>query len=74
MSKILVCGLCPLPFENTRKTYGPGIRTWQFAWSLSRAGHDVTLMAMVIPEVYEDGEFIENEERDGGSISRMKGL
>ena len=39
MSKVLVCGMCPLPWENTEKNYGPGIRTWQFAWSLANAGH-----------------------------------
>ena len=31
MSRLLVYGVAPLPFENTKKNYGPGIRSWQFA-------------------------------------------
>ncbi len=31
MTRILMAGLCPLPFENTEKSFGPGIRTWQMA-------------------------------------------
>lgn len=53
--RILVCGLCPLPFENTRTSFGPGVRSWQFAASLRRAGHDVLLVARRIPGTYEDG-------------------
>lgn len=71
MSKLLVCGLCPLPFENTRQNYGPGIRTWQFAHSLAQAGHEVHLVAMQIPGVYEAGEAVEHEERDGVVIDRV---
>lgn len=71
MSRILLCGLCPLPGENTLKSYGPGIRTWQFAWSLARAGHEVRLIAMRIQDAYRDGEGAAAEERDGVLIERV---
>lgn len=74
MSRILLCGLSPLPGENTLKSYGPGIRTWQFAWSLARAGHEVHLLAMRIPDAYgpaTPGDTQPLEERDGIVIERM---
>ena len=52
MSRILICGVAPLPFENTRKNYGPGIRTWQFARSLAEEGHDVRLLAVTLEDAY----------------------
>lgn len=73
MSSLLVCGLCPLPFENTRQSYGPGIRSWQFAHSLAGAGHEVHLLVMRIPGVYADGEGPAAEERDGVRIERLPG-
>jgi glycosyltransferase involved in cell wall biosynthesis len=71
LSRILLCGLCPLPGENTLKSYGPGIRTWQFAWSLARAGHQVRLIAMKIPDAYREGEGEPREERDGVLVERV---
>lgn len=71
MSRILLCGLSPLPGENTLKSYGPGIRTWQFAWSLARAGHEVHLLAMRIPDAYRPGEGQSIEERDGVVVERL---
>jgi glycosyltransferase involved in cell wall biosynthesis len=70
VKRILVCGLCPLPWENTEKSYGPGIRTWQFAWSLARAGHEVRLEAMRIEDAYGSGKATEHEQRDGVDIHR----
>ena len=70
MSRILVSGLSPLPFETTRTSYGPGIRTWQFAWSLARAGHQVRLLAMRAPG-YDHAAAADREERAGVSIERM---
>ncbi len=72
MTSVLLCGLCPLPFENTSQNHGPGIRTWQFAWSLARAGHRVHLLAMRIPGVYQDGEGAEQETRDGLELERVE--
>jgi glycosyltransferase involved in cell wall biosynthesis len=54
MSRILIFGLSPLPFENERRMYGPGIRTWQFAEPLLADGHDVRLVTMRIGGAYEE--------------------
>ena len=53
MAHILLLGHCPLPNENTDKTFGPGLRTWQFLRGLLGAGHQVTLIASRIPFVYD---------------------
>lgn len=74
MSKILVCGLCPLPFENTLCSFGPGIRTWQFAQGLARGGHEVDLVAMRIAEAYGDREAAGKETRDGVRIERVEAM
>ena len=71
MSRLLLAGLCPLPFENTLQSFGPGIRTWQFASSLARAGHEVRLLAMVSPGAYVDQEVAAAERRDGVAIERL---
>ena len=71
MSRILVAGLCPLPFEDALRSYGPGIRTWQFAWSLGRAGHEVRVLAMMTPGAYGDEKPAPSEERNGISIRRL---
>ena len=68
---ILIYGLCPLPFENTRKSFGPGIRTWQFAHSLQQAGLPVHLLTMCIPGTYEGTEPVRRETRDGMVIERL---
>lgn len=71
MSRVLVAGLCPLPFENTPRSFGPGIRAWQFAWSLARAGHEVRLLALRAPGAYPDGAAPGPEVRDGVRIERV---
>ncbi len=71
MTRLLVCGLCPLPFENTIQSYGPGIRTWQMAYSLAKAGHEVHLLAMRIPGTYQAGDSDGSETRDGVRIERV---
>ena len=70
MTRLLVAGLSPLPFENARMSYGPGIRTWQFAWSLARAGHAVSVVAMRAPG-YDHAGAAEREERGGVAIHRV---
>ena len=70
MSRVLVAGLCPLPFENTLQSYGPGIRTWQFAWSLGQAGHEVRLLAMKTPGAYAEAPS-PLETRAGVTIERL---
>jgi glycosyltransferase involved in cell wall biosynthesis len=71
MTNVLICGLCPLPFENTHKSFGPGIRTWQFAHALSRAGHRVDLLAMQVSDVYDGDESAPSEVREGVTIHRL---
>jgi glycosyltransferase involved in cell wall biosynthesis len=70
MSRVLVAGVCPLPFENTPRSFGPGIRTWQFAWSLARAGHEVRLLAMKAPGAYDEAPR-SPEVRGGVAIERL---
>ncbi|MBI1388057.1 MAG: glycosyltransferase [bacterium] len=41
---ILILGVGPLPIYMTERLYGFGIRAWQFALPLLRAGHRVTLV------------------------------
>ncbi len=72
MTRVLVCGLCPLPFENTLRSFGPGIRTWQFAHSLAAAGHRVTLLAKEMPDSYGDDEALRRERRDGVEVERLR--
>jgi glycosyltransferase involved in cell wall biosynthesis len=71
VSRILLAGLCPLPFEDALRSYGPGIRTWQLAWSLGRAGHEVSVLAMITPGAYGDERPAPFEERDGIPIRRL---
>lgn len=70
MTRILLCGLCPLPFENTPKSFGPGLRTWQFAKGLASEGHEVRLVAQMIHGAYEEAP-PRTEERDGVLITRV---
>ena len=53
MSRILILGMSPLPFENERKAYGTGIRTWQFVLPLLESGHELCLADYCIPSAYE---------------------
>nr|MBU1327986.1 glycosyltransferase [Candidatus Omnitrophota bacterium] len=46
MSRVLVFGSSPLPFENEKRISGPGIRTWQFVKPLVEDNHNVCLIAM----------------------------
>jgi glycosyltransferase involved in cell wall biosynthesis len=71
VSRVLVAGVCPLPFEGVRMSVGPGIRTWQFAWSLARAGHVVRLLALRAPGAYETPGPPGSEVRGGVEIERL---
>ena len=55
MSKIFILGMSPLPFENDRKVYGTGIRTWQFILPLLERGHKICVCNYAIPSAYADG-------------------
>ncbi len=52
MSRILIIGMSPMPFENERKVYGTGIRTWQFALPLLESGHEICVANYCIPSAY----------------------
>ncbi len=54
MSKIFILGMSPLPFENDRKVYGTGIRTWQFILPLLEKGHKICVCNYAIPSAYTD--------------------
>jgi glycosyltransferase involved in cell wall biosynthesis len=54
MSRITIFGMSPLPFENERKAYGTGIRTWQFLLSLLENNHDVCLISYAVPSAFDD--------------------
>jgi glycosyltransferase involved in cell wall biosynthesis len=71
VSRILVSGVAPLPWENTRRSYAPGLRTWQFAAGLARAGHRVQLIAVKTSDAYGLGEGAVEEEREGIVIRRV---
>ena len=46
--------MSPLPFENDRKVYGTGIRTWQFLEPLIRNGHKICACNYAIPSAYPE--------------------
>ncbi len=62
MSRIMLLGMSPLPFENDKKVYGTGIRTWQFARPLLEKGHELCLVTYAIQSAYPDGFISENQE------------
>ncbi|MFC1600907.1 glycosyltransferase [Candidatus Sumerlaeota bacterium] len=41
LPKVLVLGVGPLPVQQARRLYAPGLRTWSFARQLARRGHQV---------------------------------
>lgn len=56
MTKIIVFGNSPLPFENEKKLSALGKRTWQFTKPLIDDGHEVCLVCMRVEEAYEQRE------------------
>lgn len=70
MSRLLIAGIAPLPFEEVTKNYGPGIRTWQLASGLARAGHGVHVLAMTLEDAYGGKRPVAREEFEGVEIER----
>jgi glycosyltransferase involved in cell wall biosynthesis len=72
LSRILILGHAPLPWEDTTRSYGPGTRTWQFAKPLVGDGHEVTILASRIPFVYpeETGPVLARKEQ-GCTVYRV---
>lgn len=54
MTRVLVLGQSPLPFEDQGICYGPGRRTWQLVSPLLGDGHEVCLLASRISGAYPD--------------------
>jgi glycosyltransferase involved in cell wall biosynthesis len=65
MTRVLVVGHVPLPFENLKKFYAPGARTWHFCEPLIADGHELVIVGMRIPFVYDESlpSLITSEER-----------
>ncbi|MEE8523308.1 MAG: glycosyltransferase family 4 protein, partial [Thermoanaerobaculia bacterium] len=53
MSRILVLGAAPLPFEHRRRQYASNLRTWHFTQPLLADGHRVRLIAGRLPKTYD---------------------
>jgi len=53
LKKIFLLGMSPMPFENDRKVYGTGIRTWQFLEPLLLEGHQICVCNYAIPSAYD---------------------
>lgn len=69
MARVLVVGHVPLPFENLKKSYAPGARTWQLSAPLVEDGHDVMVVGSRIPFVYpEDEPDVQKREERGCTI------
>lgn len=71
MSRVFIAGLCPLPFEDTTKSFGPGIRTWQLARGIASGGHEVSVLAMMIPGCYDGAAVTRTETVEGIRIERV---
>ncbi len=54
MSRLLVLGVGPLPFEQRKRAYGSSLRTWHFIRPLLKAGHTVHLIAMQLPDPHHE--------------------
>jgi glycosyltransferase involved in cell wall biosynthesis len=54
MTRVLILGQSPLPFEEQGVAYGPGRRTWQIVSPLIDDGHEVCLLASRISGTYAD--------------------
>ncbi|GAI30869.1 unnamed protein product, partial [marine sediment metagenome] len=52
MTKILILGNAPLPFEKEKKLYGTNIRTWNIAEPLWQDKHEICLVCSRIKSTY----------------------
>jgi len=66
MTKILVLGYGPLPFEEGERHFAPGIRTWQLAQPLIKDSHEVCCVCARMPSPQVDrGEAERREATEG---------
>jgi len=54
MSRLLILGSGPLLFEDARRTYAAGARTWQITEPLLADGHEILLIGQRLPLSYPD--------------------
>lgn len=52
MTRLLVLGAAPLPFEPQLRQYAANLRTWHFTSPLVDDGHEVRLVACRLPQTY----------------------
>ena len=62
--RIFLLGIGPLPWENPPILHGSCHRTWQFAKALLEDNHQVTLVALRIPDPRLGGDPVKKVERD----------
>ncbi len=64
MTRILILGAAPLPFEPLKRQYAANLRTWHFTRPLLDDGHRVRLIACRLPKTYpEDAEPVTSTRR-----------
>lgn len=56
MSRILIVGVAPLPFENQKRNYALNNRTWLLSKALVEEDHSVLLIASRVKGAYYDEE------------------
>ena len=54
MTKVLILGNNPLPFEKTSYLSALGMRTWQLTKALLDDGHEVCLVCLRVPQAFAD--------------------
>jgi len=52
-TRVVIVGNSPLPMENAKKTYAPGIRTWHFGYSAKEANCKVMIIGCRIQKSYD---------------------
>ncbi len=69
MSRLLVLGVGPLPFENRIKVYGSSLRTWHFIKPLLDDGHEILLIAMQLPDPYHEENLPQIQKFEQGPLT-----
>ena len=74
MTRILILGAAPLPFEPQRRQYAANLRTWHFTRPLLDAGHQIRLIGGRLPKTYPEGaDPISLTHRDGLEYYSLSG-
>ena len=73
MTRILILGAAPLPFEPQMRQYAANLRTWHFTQPLLEDGHEVRLIGCRLPKTYgedtEPASFVERDRLEYYSIA-----